>query len=751
MQQKQRLEYFNSTTSPSLTPVLGGGSRERPLTPMTLGLVKHILKTSEGTLGGDEQVAAGTSVQSLVQKKTKLLHEEEAMLAQYMNTQPVSSADSALQALAKARMKEIGKQLRVLATWNRTHSSEQLTMPDEISFSRPSSAYRSILSHVSAAPPAELPADFLRLGTPGIMSNFGGNFGAMALENNGQVQHSWPAVATVVMTPWGAALSPLPPLAFSADSQQQQHHQQEQHQQHAKLQSPSHQQIPTSTDQSMGSAEKQMLVQQQQQLQQQQQMLETLINQQQQFESHMRTQPSQHQQYNQHDEQSIYSDHHQQQQNQHRQQEHKSQHEEQHASQLVIERVHRLEESARQMQGDTHQGSSSLKQQRASNHTGSRVSALRTNSRSLAATMDQSSKKATIAPTRECNQGVMVGNGIYRDERGMRRNGGPQVHLIWDAAVAICRHLDAVPHLVRLSQTCIFFKRVCQLTPSLWQTVDLTSVGSFEEVMRSRYETHMTTANVSTLLTQRCTDGDMLEFRASSVQAVTDELMPLLAKKGHNLLELDVGWHNDTGPAVTDAGVILVLKHAQQLQIFKTAWVASLTDASLLALSTYCRFVTHVDVSGVPGVTDVGFTSLCESNTGPQLLIVSVYGCERLTDSSLMRMARRCTSLVDVNVGGCSRMSGDAVVLLCSSCRDLANLNASGLFRLNDLHVFLASRKMLQLQSLTLAFCRNIGADSISALAGNHPPFALEPGRISDRGNEVHPLSLLIARNGSRF
>ena len=66
----------------------------------------------------------------------------------------------------------------------------------------------------------------------------------------------------------------------------------------------------------------------------------------------------------------------------------------------------------------------------------------------------------------------MVGNGIYRDNRGMLRNGGPQVLLNWDAAVAICSHLPAVPHLVRLSQTCVFFKRVCQLAPSLWSTVN---------------------------------------------------------------------------------------------------------------------------------------------------------------------------------------------------------------------------------------------------------------------------------------
>jgi hypothetical protein len=34
-----------------------------------------------------------------------------------------------------------------------------------------------------------------------------------------------------------------------------------------------------------------------------------------------------------------------------------------------------------------------------------------------------------------------------------------------------------------------------------------------------KFESHMTTANVAALLMQRCTDGDLLAFRASSVQA----------------------------------------------------------------------------------------------------------------------------------------------------------------------------------------------------------------------------------------
>lgn len=141
----------------NLTPVMDGGGRQRPLTPMTMGLVKHILKNSKGAFGLGDQVAAGMSVHSLVQKKTQLLNEEEAMLAQFTSKQTLTDEDSALQSLAKNRVKEISKQLRVLATWSRKHSSQQLNLPAEISFSRPSSAYRSVVSHVSAPPQGQSP------------------------------------------------------------------------------------------------------------------------------------------------------------------------------------------------------------------------------------------------------------------------------------------------------------------------------------------------------------------------------------------------------------------------------------------------------------------------------------------------------------------------------------------------------------------------------------------------------------------
>lgn len=705
----QHNEHFNDNSSPTLTPVMGTGGRPRPLTPITMGLVKHILKTSGGTFGTGDKEAVGSSVHSLVQKKTQLLHDEEAMLDQYISKNVSSKEDSALQALAKARVKEISKQLRVLATWSRKHSSQQLTVPGEISFSRPSSAYQSIVSHVSALPQHE-PQNVLRMGTPaGVFGNLADSVDAMALESNLQVQHSWPAVAAVVMTPWGAALSPLPPLALSQKTQQQ-HPAQKEH-----LLQP---QNESGDSRSARHKDAETILIQQKQLEKQQQMLEELFV----------LQQKNLQDFSKRDGEFF----HRSQQHAHQQklESFESAKSEQPKENLILEKVYQLEVNARNLQHSTCEATSTKV-------SASRASAHQSRTRNVRGAAAQSTSAAKIAPTRDSNQGVNVGNKIYRDERGMMRNGGPQVLLNWDAAVAICSHLDAVPHLVRLSQTCVFFKRVCQLTPSLWHTLDLTLVGSFDVIMRSSFETRMTTADVSTLLTNRFTDGDMLSFKASSVQSVTDDLMPVLAKKCHNLLEMDVGWHNDTGPAVTDAGIILVLKHAQQLQVFKAPWVAPLTDATLLALSKFCLQVTNIDVSGVPGVSDIGITSVCESSIGPNITVVSLYGCERLTDSSLMRLARRCSSLVDVNVGGCSRMSGDAVVLLCCSCRHLEHLNVSGLFRLNDLHVFLASRSLLQLRTLSLSFCRNVGAEAISALTTNHPPRTLEPHLIRDRGNEV--------------
>jgi hypothetical protein len=603
-------------------------------------------------------------------------------------------------------MKQISRQLHVLATWNRNHSSQQLAVPDDISFSRPSSAYMSIVSHVSAPPQPQAEApDVFRLDTPSFLSNMRGGIAPIALESPFQVQHSWPAVASVVMTPWGAALSPLPPLASSCSAQP--HHS-------AQEELPNQQKLSNS-DRIAQSKDAEIILLQQKQLEKQQQLLNDLISLQQKNQQLLEM-----------NSREFHSSRIPQQFSSPRSKKESSDAVLQH----IYEKVEQLEQGARTAQHSV------LREAAGSSDPAAVTPAAQPRAHSFEMILPHSAE-SVVAPTRNCNQGVLIGNRMYRDKRGMLRNGGPQVLLNWDAAAAICRHLDSVPHLVRLSQTCVFFKRVCQLTPSLWHTIDVTPVGGFEAVMKSNFETRMTTANVAALLTQRCTDGDLLAFRASAVQVVNDELMPLLAKKSHNLKELDLSWHNDAGPAVTDSGVVAVIKHAQQLVSFKVGCVATLTDAALLALSSYCRSLVQLDVSGIPGISDVGIISICESNTGPLLSHLSVYGCERLTDSSLMRVARCCSSLVDVNIGGCSRVSGDAVVLLCSTCRNLMKLNASGLVRLNDSHVFLASRRLLQLQHLSLAFCRNVGAEALSALTSNHPPLAIDPLLINDRGNEV--------------
>lgn len=310
----------------NVTPAMDGGGRQRPLTPMTMGLVKHILKSGEGVFGLGEQVAAGMSVHSLVQKKTRLLHDEERMLAQFTSKQTLTDEESALQSLAKQRVKDISRQLRVLATWSRKHSSQQLQLPAEISFSRPSSAYRSVVSHVSA-PPQGQPADFLRLQTPGIFNSVVGGLGAMALEHSAQVQHSWPAVASVVMTPWGAALSPLPPLAHAGELQQEGVVQEGQ--------PLGRQRTVSDGDQNARSKDAETILLQQRLLERQQQLVDQLISLQQNTQHVAQS----------HGQQRLHPQPHQPLQ---------PLKEEQPASELVLERVQQLEQHSRTLQRGPH-------------------------------------------------------------------------------------------------------------------------------------------------------------------------------------------------------------------------------------------------------------------------------------------------------------------------------------------------------------------------------------------------------------
>ena len=48
--------------------------------------------------------------------------------------------------------------------------------------------------------------------------------------------------------------------------------------------------------------------------------------------------------------------------------------------------------------------------------------------------------------------------------------------------------------------------------------------------------------------------------------------------------EVDLSWMNDIGPAVTDAGLIKLMKHAKELQSVKLAWCNALTDRTAVAI-----------------------------------------------------------------------------------------------------------------------------------------------------------------------
>ena len=103
--------------------------------------------------------------------------------------------------------------------------------------------------------------------------------------------------------------------------------------------------------------------------------------------------------------------------------------------------------------------------------------------------------------------------------------------------------------------------------------------------------------------------------------------------------------------------------------------LASLTDASVMALAEDCVHLTNVNFESCEKLTDASVTSLAEHC--PHLTIVHVRGCN-LTDASTTALAKHYPHLIDADFGYCSRLTDTGVVSLAEHCPHLTEIDFGG-------------------------------------------------------------------------
>ncbi|XP_024887630.1 F-box/LRR-repeat protein 7-like isoform X1 [Temnothorax curvispinosus] len=166
---------------------------------------------------------------------------------------------------------------------------------------------------------------------------------------------------------------------------------------------------------------------------------------------------------------------------------------------------------------------------------------------------------------------------------------------------------------------------------------------------------------------------------------------------------------------VEDSGLVLSLSRMPHLGCLYLRRCGRITDASLVAIASYCASLRQLSVSDCVKVTDFGVREVA-ARLGPSLRYFSVGKCDRVSDAGLLVVARHCYKLRYLNARGCEALSDSATIALARGCPRMRALDI-GKCDIGDATLEALSTGCPNLKKLSLCGCERITDAGLEALA----------------------------------
>lgn len=159
-------------------------------------------------------------------------------------------------------------------------------------------------------------------------------------------------------------------------------------------------------------------------------------------------------------------------------------------------------------------------------------------------------------------------------------------------------------------------------------------------------------------------------------------------------------------------------KSSTPLQSITVQNCPGLGDMTLAMLAEMCPRLQHLDLAGLPGITDAGVLSLIKSSdAGEGLVKASFTGCLEITDNAIVPLAKFHGGILEcLNLDGCGKITDASLAAIADECLVLNELDVSKC-AITDLGVAsLARSKHLGLQILSLSGCSVLSDKCLSYL-----------------------------------
>ncbi|KAL3526792.1 hypothetical protein ACH5RR_011448 [Cinchona calisaya] len=135
------------------------------------------------------------------------------------------------------------------------------------------------------------------------------------------------------------------------------------------------------------------------------------------------------------------------------------------------------------------------------------------------------------------------------------------------------------------------------------------------------------------------------------------------------------GWKMDDDSTTR---VVRLAYNLKELDISRSRWGCQITDHGLYQLSTAkcISNLSSISLWGSTGITDTGVIQLISRATSLQHLNI---GGTFITDISLFAVADSCQELKTIVLWGCRHVSEEGLLVLVNKCRKLGSINVWGL------------------------------------------------------------------------
>jgi len=161
---------------------------------------------------------------------------------------------------------------------------------------------------------------------------------------------------------------------------------------------------------------------------------------------------------------------------------------------------------------------------------------------------------------------------------------------------------------------------------------------------------------------------------------------------------------------ITDTGLITISEHRPNLQSLKARSCDLISDISIISISTHCTGLQLLNLRGSDHITDASIISISTHCTGLQSL--NLRGCDQITDASIISISIHCAGLQSLNVGNCRKLTEAGIISISVQCTSLKRLDVSGT-RITDASLIAIAKNCSGLHSIRTYYCNRLSNNKL--------------------------------------